>query len=125
MLELSDHDATVSPDAQPRLSARSQSCRLVVSGSGDVGAGGGLGAGLGAGGNVSVGLCVGFSVGRGVGAQSFRTAPLQPEHVQHEANMFVVSAPVVSQQSSWLNEVAYMNMSDMSVTLNVLKLASD
>ena len=64
------------------------------------------GVGLGAGGNVSVGLGVGCSVGRGVGAQSFRTAPLQPEHVQHEANMNVVSAPVVFQQSSWLNEVA-------------------
>ena len=83
------------------------------------------GVGLGAGGNVSVGLGVGCSVGRGVGAQSFRTAPLQPEHVQHEANMFVVSAPVVSQQSCWLNDFADMNMRRMSVTLDVLKLASD
>ena len=49
----------------------------------------------------------GAAVGEGVGArQSPRTVPLQPEHVQHESNMFVVSTPVVSQQSSWLNELA-------------------
>ena len=72
-----------------------------------VGRGVGRGAGVAVGGTVGRGVGRGVSVGRGVGAgQSFRTAPLQPEHVQHESNMFVVSTPVVSQQSSWLNDLA-------------------
>ena len=40
-------------------------------------------------------------------------------------NMNVVSTPVVSQQSSWSNEVAARNMNDISVTLDVSKLAND
>ena len=93
-----------------------------------VGPGAAVGEGVGAGIGAAVGspgATVGEGVGGTVGARQSRTVPLQPEHVQHESNMSDVSTPVVSQQSSWLNEVAYRNMPDMVVTLDVSKLASD